>query len=171
MTLRFGRTLLIALAGLSLVTAPSAAHRMHAGVTEIAVNERTGEMEIIHRVYGHDLMEALDRTELDASAFLATPEGLAAVAAYAGPLFRMADSEGELMDLAYVGAEADGEYAWIYYAAAVPPEQNAFIVDNDLLSETFDDQVMMTNLRFASQVRTAMQGPGRRAPVRVRFSD
>ena len=121
MTLRFGRTLLIALAGLSLVTAPSAAHRMHAGVTEIAVNERTGEMEIIHRVYGHDLMEALDRTELDASAFLA--------------------------------------------------EQNAFIVDNDLLSETFDDQVMMTNLRFASQVRTAMQGPGRRAPIRVRFSD
>jgi uncharacterized protein DUF6702 len=169
--MRIRSTLLTALAGLSLVTAPTLAHRMHAGVTEIAVNERTGELEIIHRVYGHDLMEALDRTDLDADTYLATPDGLAAVGAYAGRTFRMADTDGELLDLSYVGAEADGEFTWIYFSAAIPAEQASFIVDNDLLAETFDDQVMMTNLRFNSAVRTAMQGPGQRSPVRVRFSD
>ena len=62
-----------------------------------------------------------------------------------------------------------GEFAWIYFVAPQPSETESFIVDNDLLAEAFDDQVMMTNLRFQSHVRTAMQGPGRRAPVRVRF--
>ena len=169
--MRIRSTILTALAGLSLLTAPSWAHRMHAGVTEIAVNERTQELEIIHRIYGHDLMEALDRTGLDAATFLATPEGLEAAGTYAGETFRMADTDGELLALSYVGAEADGEFAWIYFSAAIPAQQASFIVDNDLLAETFDDQVMMTNLRFNSAVRTAMQGPGRRAPVRVRFSD
>ncbi|OLF77952.1 hypothetical protein AWH62_04605 [Maricaulis sp. W15] len=164
-------TLLTLLAGLSLVTAPSHAHRMHAGVTEIAVNARTAELEIIHRIYAHDLMEALDRTGLDAVDFLATPDGMAAVGAYAAGAFRMADTDGELLEPAFVGAEIDGEFAWIYFAAPVPAEQASFIVDNDLLAETFDDQVMMTNLRFNSLVRTAMQGPGRRTPVRVRFSN
>jgi len=169
--MRITLTLLTALAGLSLVTAPSLAHRMHAGVTEIAVNERTDEMEIIHRVYAHDLMQALGRTEQDSDQFLATEEGLAAVGAYVGPLFRMASGEGDLMELRYIGAELDGEFAWIYFTADVPADQASFIVDNDLLAGTFDDQVMMTNLRFNSRVRTAMQGPGRRAPIRVRFSE
>ncbi|WP_291842478.1 DUF6702 family protein [Maricaulis sp.] len=169
--MRITLTLLTALAGLSLATAPSLAHRMHAGVTEVAVNPRTEEMEIIHRVYAHDLMEALGRSEQDSDAYLVTEGGLAAVGAYVGPLFRMAGGEGDLMTLHYVGAELDGEFAWIYFTADVPAEQASFIVDNDLLAETFDDQVMMTNLRFNSHVRTAMQGPGRRAPIRLRFSD
>jgi hypothetical protein len=163
------RTWLAVLAGTLLLAAPASAHRVHAGVTEIAVNPRTGEMEVMHRVFAHDLLEALGRNQLDADAFLATPEGLETVGAYAAARFRLADAEGRLLDLSYVGAEVEGEFAWIYFAAPEPPVQNAFIVDNDLLADMFDDQVMMTNLRFNSHVRTAMQGPGRRMPVRVRF--
>jgi len=163
------RTLLTSLAGVLLVAAPASAHRVHAGVTEIAVNPRTGEMEIVHRLFAHDLLTALDRDEQDAAQFLGTEAGLETVGAYAGERFRMADGEGALFDLSYVGAEVDGEFAWIYFVAPQPSETESFIVDNDLLAEAFDDQVMMTNLRFQSHVRTAMQGPGRRSPVRVRF--
>lgn len=165
------RTLLASLAGLLIVAAPALAHRVHAGVTEIAVNPRTGEMEIVHRVYAHDLMTALDRTEAEAYSFLDTPAGLDTVGAYARGRFRMADGEGSLFDLDYVGAEVDGEFAWIYFVAPEPARADAFIVDNDLLADAFDDQVMMTNLHFGSDVRTAMHGPGRRSPVRVRFAD
>ena len=163
------RILIAALAGLLIAAAPSFAHRVHAGVTEIAVNPRTSEMEILHRLYAHDLMEALDRLEEEASDFVATDEGLEAVGDYAGAHFRVADGEGRVMAIDYVGAEIDGEFIWIYFSAPEPASQDAFIVDNALLAETFDDQVMMTNFRFHSQVRTAMQGPGRRTPVRVRF--
>ena len=81
----------------------------------------------------------------------------------------MAVGDGDLIELDYVGAEIDGEFAWIYFVAPAPDTPDAIIVDNDILADAFDDQVMMTNLHFNSVVRTAMQGPGRRAPVRVRF--
>ncbi|WP_300541663.1 DUF6702 family protein [Maricaulis sp.] len=163
------RPFLIVLAGLLLTAAPASAHRVHAGVTEIAVNPRTGELEVVHRVFAHDLLDALDRTDVEAADFLASQEGLETVGRYTLARFRMANGEGELIPLDYVGAEVEGEFAWIYFAAPEPDQTSAFIVDNDLLAGHFDDQVMMTNLRFDSRVRTAMQGPGRRAPVRVSF--
>ncbi|MAK64687.1 MAG: hypothetical protein CMF75_08125 [Maricaulis sp.] len=163
------RTWMTALAGMLLLAAPASAHRVHAGVTEISVNPRTGEMEIIHRVYGHDLLEAVGEETEPAETWLQTEEGLERVGAYAGTRFRMGDGDGNLIALSYVGAEADGEFAWVYFAAPAPEQTEAFIVDNDILADHFDDQVMMTNLRFNSLVRTAMQGPGRRAPVRVSF--
>ena len=76
---------------------------------------------------------------------------------------------GDRVNVKGVWAEIDGEFAWIYFVAPEPDTDDAFIVDNDLLADTFDDQVMMTNLHFNSAVRTAMHGPGRRTPVRVRF--
>ena len=129
------RTLLTSLAGLLIVAAPASAHRVHAGVTEVAVNPRTGEMEIVHRVYAHDLMTALDRTEVEAYSFLETEDGLARVGDYTRERFRMADGEGALFDLDYVGAEVDGEFAWIYFVAPEPDSEDAFIVDNDLLAD------------------------------------
>lgn len=165
------RTWAMGLAGMLLLAAPASAHRVHAGVTEIAVNPRTGELEVMHRVFAHDLLEALGRDDVEAGEFLATSDGLETVGEYVAERFRMADGEGQLLELSYVGAEMDGEFAWIYFAAPEPPVHDAFIVDNDLLADAFDDQVMMTNLRFDSHVRTAMQGPGRRDPVRVRFGE
>lgn len=152
------------------MTAPVHAHRMKAGATEIAVNERTGEMEIIHRVYAHDLLEALGNLELDETELLSSQSGLAQIEQLVRAEFRVAEGDGRLLELTYVGAELDGEFAWIYFTAPVPADTSSFVVDNDLLSNAFEDQVMMTNFRFNSDVRTAMQGPGRRDPIRVRFT-
>lgn len=152
------------------MAAPVHAHRMKAGATEIAVNERSGEMEIIHRVYAHDLLEALGDLEMEEADFLSSPSGLQQVEDLVRAEFRVAEGDGRLLNLSYIGAELDGEFAWIYFTAPVPEDTSSFVVDNDLLSNAFEDQVMMTNFRFNSDVRTAMQGPGRRDPVRVRFT-
>lgn len=152
------------------MAAPGHAHRMKAGATEIAVNERSGEMEIIHRVYAHDLLEALGDLEMEEADFLSSPSGLQQVEDLVRAEFRVAEGDGRLLNLSYIGAELDGEFAWIYFTAPVPEDTSSFVVDNDLLSNAFEDQVMMTNFRFNSDVRTAMQGPGRRDPVRVRFT-
>lgn len=164
------RLILAVMAGAALVAAPVHAHRMKAGATEIAVNERSGEMEIIHRVYAHDLLEALGDLEMEEADFLSSPSGLQQVEDLVRAEFRVAEGDGRLLNLSYIGAELDGEFAWIYFTAPVPEDTSSFVVDNDLLSNAFEDQVMMTNFRFNSDVRTAMQGPGRRDPVRVRFT-
>jgi hypothetical protein len=161
--------LICALAGAVLITAPVFAHRLHAGVTEITINARTQEMEIIHRLFADDLMVALGHDDTEESEFFLSDVGLNAIRAYAESQFRFADSSGLLFELSYVGAELDGEFAWIYFTAAAPDLAAGFAVDNDLLADLFDDQVMMTNLRFNDDVRTAMQGPGSRNPIRLSF--
>jgi hypothetical protein len=162
-------TLVTLIAGVCLMAAPAAAHRVHAGVTEILVSAATGELQISHRVYGHDLIEAIGVDVPDEEAWFVSPDGVAAAGAYAAAHFRFGEADGRLIVPVYVGAELDGELAWIYFTADLPADRSAFVVDNDLLSDAFEDQVMMTNITIDSVVRTAMQGPGRREPVRVRF--
>jgi len=164
------RSLILALAGACLLAAPAAAHRVHAGVTEVLISATTGELQISHRVYGHDLIEALGIEVADEEAWYASPEGIAAAGQYAAAHFRIGEGDGRLIEPVYVGAELDGELLWIYFAAPVPADSSAFAIDNDLLADAFEDQVMMTNITIDSVVRTAMQGPGRRDPVRVRFT-
>ncbi|WP_300529790.1 DUF6702 family protein [Maricaulis sp.] len=159
------------IAGVVVMTAPAFAHKVHAGATEISLNARTGEMEIVHRIFADDLMVAIGRDEADAEDVLREAGGLDAVRDYALANFRLGDPSGLLYDLDYVGAEIDGEFAWIYFVSAAPQDETGFTVDNDLLADVLDDQVMMTNFRFNSRVRTAMQGEGRREPVRVSFAD
>lgn len=164
------RAFILAVIGAALIAAPASAHRVHAGVTEITVNPRTSEMEIAHRVFAHDLVTALGRDDMAAEDYFATEAGLSEIGEYFSRAFRFADAEGRLFELSYVGAEVDGEFGWIYFTGAVPEALDQFIVDNDVLSDHFDDQVMMTNLRFNSRVRTAMHGAGMRSPIRVRFN-
>lgn len=170
---RFQRAVLTGVAILAapapLGAAPVAAHEFYASMSEVALNERTGEMEIIHRLFADDLMLALGEETLDEASFYSDPDHISEIGVYVASVFRVADPSGMLYDATYVGAELDGEFAWVYFVADAPDDQTGFIVDNDLLAETFHTQANMTNFRFNSQVRTAMQGPGRRDPVRVRF--
>lgn len=159
------------IAGAVFITAPAFAHKVHAGATEVSLNPRTGEMEIVHRIFADDLMVAIGRDEADAEDVLVEPGGLDAVRDYVGANFRLGDPTGLLYELDYVGAEIDGEFAWIYFVSSPPQDESGFTVDNDLLADVLDDQVMMTNFRFNSLVRTAMQGEGQREPVRVSFAD
>jgi hypothetical protein len=163
------RMLAVCVAGAGLLAAPAQAHRVHAGVTEVAISAATGELQISHRVYGHDLIEALGADVADEEVWYASAAGIAAAGAHAQAHFRIGEGDGRLLEPVYVGAELDGELLWIYFAAPAPADTSAFLVDNDLLADAFEDQVMMTNITIDSVVRTAMQGPGRREPVRVRF--
>lgn len=161
--------ILAGLAGAALMAAPVGAHELHAAVTEIAINPRTGEMEIMHRMFAHDLMEAMGEETMDEASFYSDPAHIAEIGSYVEGVFRFADPTGMLYEPTYIGAELEGEFAWVYFVSDAPEDASGFIVDNDLLAETFADQTNMTNFRFDSHVRTAMHGPGRRNPVRVSF--
>lgn len=164
------RSFMMVIAGACLMAAPAAAHRVHAGVTEVIISATTGELQISHRLYSDDLMLAVGTDAPEEEAWYASPEGVAAIGAYVAAHFRIGEGDGRLIEPAYIGAELDGELAWVYFTAPAPADTTAFTVDNDLLAETFEDQVMMTNFTIDSVVRTAMQGPARRDAVRIRFA-
>ncbi|MHA6288607.1 DUF6702 family protein [Maricaulis sp. CAU 1757] len=159
-----------ALAGLVLGTGPAIAHRGHSGVTDIRLDTINAEFEISHRVYGVDLMDALGESGRDASDVLASADGLDRIEAYVRAGFRFGEGDGALIESDFVGAEVDGEFVWIYFTAPVPADLSAFLVDNDLLADTVEDQEMLTNIRVGPEIRTARQGDGHRDPVRLVFN-
>ena len=166
------RALAIGLAaGLALAAAPSAwAHRIHSALTEVRPNENTGELEIAHRVFFHDLEVALIESGMDDDTPPLGEIWLAAAETYARDRFDIGVA-GASLQLDYVGAEVDGQFAWIYFVAPMPDEYDRVSIDNRLLIEAFPDQANMTNVICGDVVRTILQIPGRRGTGTVDFPD
>ena len=166
------RALAIGLAAsLALAAAPSAwAHRIHSALTEVRPNENTGELEIAHRVFFHDLEVALIESGMDDDTPPLGETWLSAAGSYAQDRFDI-DVAGASLQLDYVGAEIDGQFAWIYFVAPMPDEYDSVSIDNRLLIDAFPDQANMTNVIRGSVVRTVLQIPGRRGTGTIDFPD
>ena len=128
------RALAIGLAAsLALAAAPSAwAHRIHSALTEVRPNENTGELEVAHRVFFHDLEVALIESGMDDDTAPLGEDWLNAAGSYAQDRFDI-DVAGASLQLDYVGAEIDGQFAWIYFVAPMPDQYDAVSIDNRLL--------------------------------------
>ncbi|WP_421858883.1 DUF6702 family protein [Oceanicaulis sp.] len=162
------RTLVLAVA--LCATASSAyAHRLHAGLTDISVNATTGELEVVHRLYTHDLHPAIGFNAIDDTELYETREGLLRLGAYAAARFSMrVEGEGP-MPLRYVGAEPDGEFTFFYFVGDAPEPGASVIIDNRLLVDFLPSQSNLTNIRLGGDVQSLTQGPDSRAPGRARF--
>ncbi|WP_156823488.1 DUF6702 family protein [Woodsholea maritima] len=162
-------------AGAMFASASNAyAHRAHAGLTEIQYNPRTEEWELVHRLFSHDLHDAMGFNAYDDTPLYETPEGLESIRDYVDARFRLYHHSQTGMGTAYtprfIGAERDGEFTYIYYTlGAVDPDQGV-IVDNRILADFLDDQTNLTNLYKGQDVRSAMQTLGQRQPFLLRFS-
>lgn len=158
-------------AGLALAALPPAeAHRIHSALTEVRPNANTDELEVSHRVFFHDLEVALIESGLDSDTPALSPDWLAAADRYVRDRFDIR-VDGSTLQLDYVGAEVEGQFAWIYYVSDVPVEYNGVTIDNRLLVDAFPDQSNMTNVIRGDVVRTVLQVPGRRGSGEVRFPD
>jgi hypothetical protein len=162
------RTLVLAVA-LCATVSSAYAHRLHAGLTDISVNATTGELEVVHRLYTHDLHPAIGFNAIDDTELYETREGLLRLGAYAAARFSMrVEGEGPL-PLRYVGAEPDGEFTFFYFIGDAPEPGTSVIIDNRLLVDFLPSQSNLTNIRLGGDVQSLTQGPDSRAPGRARF--
>lgn len=145
------------------------AHRLHAGLTDISINEVTGELEVVHRLFTHDLYPAIGFNAIDDTELYETREGLLRLGAYAAARFSMRiEGEGP-MPLRFVGAEPDGEFTFFYFVGEAPEPGSSVIIDNRLLVDFLPSQSNLTNVRRGEDVQSLTQGPDNRAPGRARF--
>ncbi|WP_273147073.1 DUF6702 family protein [Oceanicaulis alexandrii] len=162
------RTLVLAVA-LCAAASSAYAHRLHAGLTDISVNATTGELEVVHRLYTHDLHPAIGFNAIDDAELYETREGLLRLGAYAAARFSMrVEGEGP-SPLRYVGAEPDGEFTFFYFVGDAPESGDSVIIDNRLLVDFHPSQSNLTNIRLGEDVQSLTQGPDSRAPGRARF--
>jgi hypothetical protein len=161
--------LLVLAVALCAAASSAYAHRLHAGLTDITINETTGELEVVHRLFTHDLYPAIDFNAIDDSELYETRQGLLRLGAYAAARFSMRiEGEGP-MPLRFVGAEPDGEFTFFYFVGEAPEPGSSVIIDNRLLVDFLPSQSNLTNVRLGEDVQSLTQGPDNRAPGRARF--
>ncbi len=136
---------------LLLMANPAAAHRAHAGLTEMAPDRSGKILEITHRLYAHDLEPLLFHKVYNDWA--QSPQGIARVGAYSAAHFALS-ADGKPLALDYVGAEPEGEFIYIYFTAPLPKGAKTLGVQDALLTDMFDDQVNLVNLTMGGKTQS-----------------
>jgi len=146
-----------ALAGLLLAWATADAHRMPGSLSTVKVNERTGSVEVIHRLHNHDAELGVKMVMKDSDLSLEQLIGRAHLALYVESHFLVApvvDGEaGEPLELELIGAELDGEFILVYqeFRGALPAE---IAVRDDILRDVFPEQVNQVNISTGGRVHS-----------------
>jgi len=152
---RFFKFGVVALAML-LAAAQAHAHRYHFGITELAVNERTGSLEISHRFFVADMERALSL-----SASKEMKDAREQMESYVNERFQIRGEDGKVLNPQWVGMESDVHDVWIYQE--IPLVQVAgkkLQVRQSMLMEIERDQVNTLNVTRNGETESFTLKPG-----------
>jgi len=131
----------------------AAAHRFHAGITDISYNERTGSTEVVHTYMAHDVEALL--TELYQRQFdLSDPDDQAVLRKYVEKQFWLADKDGRRLPLNWVGVTVDTDSVVIFQEAVRTPVVKVETIHDAVLSDFLPDQQNTVNLTAYGSLRT-----------------
>lgn len=133
----------------------SLAHDQKTALTDIFYNERTGNLEVAHRITLHDAEDTLHKVT-DSKADLAVSlEAQAAFANYVAKRFDLKLEDGKSLPLTLVGQELEDGYLWVYQETKIPePAKTSFIIENAILQDAVKGQINTVNVRYRSRVST-----------------
>lgn len=154
--LRHGRPALLIVPVITfLMTALSFAHKQKVAITDILYNERTGNLEIAHRISLHDAEHALQEVTESRADLTKSPEAQAAFAKYVAQRFELTTKDQTKLKLTLVGQEIERGYLWIYQETPIPkPTDPSFFITNTFLQDVIKGQVNTVNIRRGPTVAT-----------------
>ena len=129
------------------------AHEMKSAVTKVLFNQRTGNVEIMHRFYVHDAEHAVKKL-LDKSADLIAKQSTRdSFALYVSSHFQLKSDDQDLK-LSLVGNELDGRFFWVYQEVAIPKQLTQLQLRHDSLQSLWPEQVNVVNIEGRGKVKT-----------------
>ncbi|AKS41308.1 DUF6702 family protein [Wenzhouxiangella marina] len=145
------RAWLIILVG--LLALPASAHELKAGLTRVLFNERSGNLEVMHRLLLHDAEHACRQLFDGQADLIGDPVTLERFSAYVREGFQLAIDD-ELVELAYVGAEIDGRHIWVYQEAPIPASVGHLSIDHRVLRDVWAEQSNLVNIEGRGPIRS-----------------
>ncbi len=131
----------------------SHAHRFYASFTQIDLRDGKQTIEIVHRLFTHDVEDFL-RSKLGNSSSLSDEEIEPIVKAFVEGSFALFDRQGNRLPLTWVGMEYETDNVHIYQEAPLPSEPSELNIINRLFMALFDDQKNTVNVEWNEQIRT-----------------
>ena len=134
-----------------IVLMPFAAsgHRMHAALSTLEENPRTRSVEITHRLFIHDVEQALKDLYGPEIDFSENQSINTVLHKYVSQNFAVFLPDGTPLSLQWVGAEIDGDFLWVYQEAPFFSPQESTI-HNALLMDFSDAQVNTLNIAIGN---------------------
>jgi hypothetical protein len=149
------------------VTLSSVAHRYFFGLTELSVNPKTNNIEVIHQLTAHDIDNTIaEQQQIHFSP--AHPEYEQFIQKYVEKhfkIFDVQDNKNHEIKLNWVGLEIAKGSVYIYQEANFENFLSGLVVKNDLLVDTYPKQVNTVNykddtiigsLTFSTSVKIAI---------------
>jgi hypothetical protein len=68
--------------------------------------------------------------------------------------FALADPSRQLRTVQYIGKEQEVDVTWLYLEVSFSGKPEGWVLRHDLLTEAFDDQVNMVNVKWGGERKT-----------------
>ncbi|HET8816340.1 MAG TPA: DUF6702 family protein [Pseudidiomarina sp.] len=123
------------------------AHQLKTAVTTVLFNERTGNIEVMHRFNLHDAEHAVamlfdsKRADIHDNA-----KTRAQFAGYVMERFQLATLTGERLALVPVGQQIDGANIWVYQEVAMPKSLAGLKLKHQALQDIWASQQNLVNI-------------------------
>lgn len=139
---------------MSVFSANIDAHKMKTAFTIILFNERTQNLEVMHRFYLHDAEEAVWEI-FDAKAdIIGSEQTQAMFSQYVVNRFSIKNQDNKVLPLETLGFQNDGGYFWVYQEIPIPANLTAISIKNDSLRDVWSEQVNIVNVEGIGEVTT-----------------
>ena len=130
------------------------AHQQKAAITTILFNQRTNNIEVMHRFVMHDAEHAVKRL-FDGNADIYNSEQTQQrFMNYVIERFGIADQQGNQIPLKQVGHEIDGKHMWVYQEAPQPIAISGISVAHNALRDIWPSQTNTVNVEGKGAIKT-----------------
>ena len=149
------RAIIFAIAMLAVIAPVSLrAHDADFALTTIEWNEAEDTLEIIHRLNTHHAFDAAALALTPSDGDFMSLKNLAALGLYVERHFALFDAQGIAIELEFVGAETQGDYALVYQEAKLVRAPDVLGVRNDILKDVQPGQINHVNITRRGKTRT-----------------
>ncbi len=141
-------------------------HKFHASITELELNEQTGKLEVVMRLFTDDLEAALSK-RLGRTVVIDREDLGQAVLAYARDVLQISDAGGKALTLNWVGMEVQVKNTFVYVELDKPAALEGVTLVQRVFYELFRDQVNTVNFKHGDRHGTLVFKTGDKAKALI----
>lgn len=139
---------------LLLMSSLTSAHQLKSAITTVLFNDRTNNIEVMHRFYLHDSEHAVQHLYNKNADLHKDKTTQQQFANYVESQFKLKSLADNSLTLNSVGHQIEGKFFWVYQEITIPKEVKGLKMSHGALRDLWPTQVNMVNIEGKGDVKT-----------------
>lgn len=130
------------------------AHKIKTAFSIILFNDRTENIEVVHRFYLHDAEEAVWELFDKKADIIGSEQTQAIFTEYVMKKFELKDQTGKSIPLETLGFQNEGGYFWVYQETPYNKDLTKLYIKQDALKDVWSQQYNVVNIEGLDEIYT-----------------